>query len=321
MRAILVDWMIEVSVEYRLSTTIIHSSVNLLDRCLSRIPIPRRQLQLLGCVCLMLESQRPPSPFEYSMKTSDVVYICDSQYDEQQVEQMRKVVVTSTFHKRIRTPPTTFCFLCQFLSMIHQPGFHREALAEPRNGIEHIVLSIFLSDLSLLDYGMLNFVPSTIALAILFLSRAMVTHFSARGLLISPFAVIEPKNREVRRLVGECHEFLPKNAFNNTLPFGSLIFKQFLDSAPPESDAVKICVKRLWKLHNDYICFLNFNERLEERPTFEILSQHAHMLKGLQEKYAPAGSIRAGAWMKLGALPEENLTQALSECFDAGPFC
>jgi len=45
------------------------------------------------------------------------------------------------------------------------------------------------------------------------------------------------------------------------------------------------------------------------------------MLKGLQEKYAPAGSIRAGAWMKLGALPEENLTQALSECFDAGPFC
>mmetsp|Transcript_28211 Transcript_28211/g.35418 ORF Transcript_28211/g.35418 Transcript_28211/m.35418 type:complete len:164 (+) Transcript_28211:966-1457(+) len=104
-----------------------NKELNLFLECIYRIPIPRRQLQLLGCVCLMLESQRPPSPFEYSMKTSDVVYICDSQYDEQQVEQMRKVVVTSTFHKRIRTPPTTFCFLCQFLSMIHQPGFHRSA--------------------------------------------------------------------------------------------------------------------------------------------------------------------------------------------------
>mmetsp|Transcript_28206 Transcript_28206/g.35404 ORF Transcript_28206/g.35404 Transcript_28206/m.35404 type:complete len:101 (+) Transcript_28206:966-1268(+) len=75
-----------------------NKELNLFLECIYRIPIPRRQLQLLGCVCLMLESQRPPSPFEYSMKTSDVVYICDSQYDEQQVcLQTREIICSLEF--------------------------------------------------------------------------------------------------------------------------------------------------------------------------------------------------------------------------------
>jgi len=314
-RSILVDWMIEVAVEYNLSTTVLHSSVNLLDRCLSRFMVPRRKLQLLGCVCLMLESQRPASAAEYSMKVEDVMYICDSQYDATQVGQMCKVAVSSTFHKRIRTPPTTFCFLCQYLSVIHQSGPQRENAQEPMAGIEHVVLAIFLSDLSLLDYGMLQFYPSTVAISVVFLSRLMAHYFSKRGLLVSPFAVIEPGNREVRRLVGSCREFIPTNLFSNSEPLGSIFIQDFLKAAPVEALAVKACTTRLWNLHNDFNTISNLKETTDQ-VGLDILSQHAHMLKGLQEKYAPKGSIRSGAWRMLGVVPRNVLEEAISEYLD-----
>ena len=54
MRASVVDWMMEVSLEYGFNPAVLHTSVQTLDLCLSAFTVPRSRFQLLGCVCLMM---------------------------------------------------------------------------------------------------------------------------------------------------------------------------------------------------------------------------------------------------------------------------
>ena len=64
MRAVLVDWLIEVADEYRLHVGTLFLTVHLLDATLHEMPVRRTQFQLLGCACLVvackLEEQLPP---------------------------------------------------------------------------------------------------------------------------------------------------------------------------------------------------------------------------------------------------------------------
>jgi cyclin A len=56
MRAILVDWLVEVSEEYKLASETLHLTINYVDRFLAKHPILRGNLQLLGIVCMLIAS-------------------------------------------------------------------------------------------------------------------------------------------------------------------------------------------------------------------------------------------------------------------------
>lgn len=57
MRAILVDWMVEVAQEYKLHTETLFQAVGLTDRFLSLRKVPRNQLQLVGVSCMLIASK------------------------------------------------------------------------------------------------------------------------------------------------------------------------------------------------------------------------------------------------------------------------
>ena len=57
MRAILVDWMVEVAQEYKLHSETLFQAVGLVDRYLSIIQVPRNHLQLIGVTCMLLSSK------------------------------------------------------------------------------------------------------------------------------------------------------------------------------------------------------------------------------------------------------------------------
>ena len=57
MRSILVDWLIEVAQEYKLQQETLHLSVRLIDRFLSRRPVARTKLQLVGVTCMFIASK------------------------------------------------------------------------------------------------------------------------------------------------------------------------------------------------------------------------------------------------------------------------
>jgi hypothetical protein len=61
---------------------VVHRSVQLLDRCLSVLTVPRPKLQLLASVSFMIESQRVPGK---QMDIENAVYVSASQYNGFQV--------------------------------------------------------------------------------------------------------------------------------------------------------------------------------------------------------------------------------------------
>ncbi|KAJ0868609.1 putative cyclin [Helianthus annuus] len=56
MRGVLVDWLVEVSVEYKLEPYTLHRTIYLIDMFLSKNYIERQKLQLLGIICMLIAS-------------------------------------------------------------------------------------------------------------------------------------------------------------------------------------------------------------------------------------------------------------------------
>lgn len=56
MRAILVDWLVEVAEEYKLLPQTFYLTINYIDRFLSAMSVLRGKLQLVGTACMLLAS-------------------------------------------------------------------------------------------------------------------------------------------------------------------------------------------------------------------------------------------------------------------------
>ena len=84
MRAILVDWLVEVAEEYKLSTHTLFLAVAYIDRFLSEMAVQRGKLQLVGVTCMLLaakyEEIYPPAIDEF-------VYITDNTYTRDQASE------------------------------------------------------------------------------------------------------------------------------------------------------------------------------------------------------------------------------------------
>ena len=99
MRAILVDWLVEVSTEYKLNTQTLFLAVNYIDRFLSCMSVNRSKLQLVGTCCMYIASK-----FEeiYPPELSEFVYITDDTYSRRQVIRMEEVLLkVVTKYRRI----------------------------------------------------------------------------------------------------------------------------------------------------------------------------------------------------------------------------
>lgn len=77
MRAILVDWLVEVKEEYKLNHCTLHLAIILMDKYLSLEKITRGNLQAVGITSLVLASKMEEV---YSFAMDDAAYICDNTY-------------------------------------------------------------------------------------------------------------------------------------------------------------------------------------------------------------------------------------------------
>jgi len=156
MRAILIDWLSEVTEEYRLCLNTLFLTVNYTDRILEVCPIPRSKLQLLGVSCMLVASKfeeiHPPL-------VDDFVYITDNTYSREQILQMELIVLNTL--KFSLTVSTIKNFLTRFL-MISEVKDYR---------IMHH--SHYLAELTLPDYSIQQkYKPSLIAAAITCISKS-----------------------------------------------------------------------------------------------------------------------------------------------------
>lgn len=156
MRCILVDWLVEVAQEYRLTSDTLHLTINMLDRFLSLQPLAREELQLAGIACMWAASK-----FEeiYAPTAANFCYITDNTYDQQQLVEMEATVLAVLeFQLSVPTAKT----------------FQRRYLQAAAADEQLHYLAAFLLELTLMDEGMLAFLPSQLAAASVYLSHAML---------------------------------------------------------------------------------------------------------------------------------------------------
>ncbi|XP_039735474.1 cyclin-A2 isoform X1 [Pteropus medius] len=159
MRAILVDWLVEVGEEYKLQNETLHLAVNYIDRFLSSMSVLRGKLQLVGTAAMLLASK-----FEeiYPPEVAEFVYITDDTYTKKQVLRMEHLVLKVLAFDL--AAPTVNQFLTQYF--LHQ---------QPANcKVES--LAMFLGELSLIDADpYLKYLPSVVAGAAFHLALYTVT--------------------------------------------------------------------------------------------------------------------------------------------------
>ncbi|KAM9849923.1 cyclin-A2 [Aulostomus maculatus] len=158
MRAILVDWLVEVGEEYKLQNETLYLAVNYIDRFLSSMSVLRGKLQLVGTAAMLLASK-----FEeiYPPEVAEFVYITDDTYTKKQVLRMEHLVLKVLSFDL--AAPTINQFLTQYF--LHQAvGKQVESLA------------MYLGELSLVDSDpFLKYLPSQTAAAAYVLANNMVT--------------------------------------------------------------------------------------------------------------------------------------------------
>ncbi|KAJ1685045.1 hypothetical protein LUZ63_016435 [Rhynchospora breviuscula] len=158
MRAILIDWLVEVAEEYRLVPDTLHLTINYIDRYLSGNEISRQRLQLLGVACMLIASKYEEI---CAPQVEEFCYITDNTYFKDEVLQMEASVLN--FLKFELTAPTAKCFLRRFVRAAQLCD------EEPLMPLEF--LASYIAELSLLEYNLLCYSPSLVAAASIFLAK------------------------------------------------------------------------------------------------------------------------------------------------------
>ena len=82
MRAILVDWLVEVHLKFKLMPETLYLTVNLIDRFLAKKPVTRKNLQLVGVTAMLIASKYEEI---WAPEVRDFVYISDKAYTREQI--------------------------------------------------------------------------------------------------------------------------------------------------------------------------------------------------------------------------------------------
>ncbi|KNA12800.1 hypothetical protein SOVF_122630 [Spinacia oleracea] len=147
MRAILIDWLVEVHYKFELREETLFLTVHLIDRFLAKYTMVRKKLQLVGLIAMLLACKYE----EVSVPVvEDLIFISDKAYTREDLLDMEKIML-NTLQFNISLP-TPYVFLRRYMKA-----------AESDKKLE--LLCSYLIELSLVEYEMIKFSPSLLAAA------------------------------------------------------------------------------------------------------------------------------------------------------------
>lgn len=156
MRAILIDWLIDVHLKFKLVPETLHLTVNIIDRFLALAKVTRQRLQLLGVTAFLIATKYEEV---YPPEIPDLVYICAGSYTKAEILEMEETIL-KTLNYQV-TIPSAHAFLVRYL---------KAAKAD----VKIVRLSCFILDGTLLSYDLLQYRPSQLAAAAVLIARRTV---------------------------------------------------------------------------------------------------------------------------------------------------
>ncbi|XP_063737336.1 G2/mitotic-specific cyclin-B2-like isoform X2 [Eleginops maclovinus] len=156
MRALLVDWLVQVHSRFQLLQETLYLTVAILDRFLQVQPVSPRKLQLVGVTAMLLACKYEEM---YAPEVGDFAYITDNAFTKAQILEMEQLVLRTLNFELGRPLPLHFL---------------RRASKVADSDLERHTLAKYLMELTLLDYNMVHYRPSEIAAAALALSQLLL---------------------------------------------------------------------------------------------------------------------------------------------------
>lgn len=155
MRALLVDWMVEIQESFELNHETLYLGVKIVDIYLSRAEVAKDSLQLLGAAALFIASKYdervPPT-------VDDFQYICDGAYQRRQI-----ILMEMTVFKEIGYDlgiPLSYRFLRRYARV-------------NRIDMQVLTLARYILEFTLMDYAIVGLRDSKLACAALFIAMRM----------------------------------------------------------------------------------------------------------------------------------------------------
>lgn len=149
MRSILVDWLVDVHLKFKLAPETLFLTVNIIDRFLEVKQVSRKHLQLVGVTAMLIASKYEEI---WAPEVRDFVYISDRAYNRDQILNMEKIMLNALrFNLSL---PTQYHFLHRFIKAAD--------IAHDKMAVNY---ATYLVELTLPEYSCLHFPPSLVAAA------------------------------------------------------------------------------------------------------------------------------------------------------------
>jgi cyclin B len=151
MRAMLVDWMIDVHFKFKLKSDTLFLTIWLIDKYLSIKKVKRNKLQLIGVTCMLIACKYEEI---YSPEVFDFVYITENSYEKKDIIDLEMEILTKLeFNITVPTSNAFFEIISGILSF----------------SVQEFYLGKYLLELFLLDYRSLKYKASEIANTVCFI--------------------------------------------------------------------------------------------------------------------------------------------------------
>ena len=151
MRAILMDWLIDVHLKFKLLPETLFMTVNIIDRYMSICEISRQKLQLVGVSSMLIackyEEIYPPEIKEFE-------YVTDKAYAKEEIIDMEGKILSILNFNLVTASPYRFLERYGKLAGLEEKG---------------MLLARYLLELTLVEYKMLKYIPSHLACSSIYL--------------------------------------------------------------------------------------------------------------------------------------------------------
>ena len=151
MRAMLIDWLIDVHFKFKLKADTLFLTIWLVDKYLSLKKVKRNKLQLIGVTCMLIACKYEEI---YSPEVFDFVYITENSYEKKDIIELEMEILTLLdFNVTVPTSNSFYEIISSLLCF----------------SIQEFYLGKYLLEMFLLDYRSLKYKPSEIANTVCFI--------------------------------------------------------------------------------------------------------------------------------------------------------
>ncbi|QPG73615.1 G2/mitotic-specific cyclin [Brettanomyces nanus] len=166
MRSILVDWMVEVHLKFRLLPETLYLAINIMDRFMSRETVQVDRLQLLATGSLFIAAKYEEV---YSPSVKNYAYVTDGGFTEDEILQAERFILE---------------ILNFDMSYPNPMNFLRRISKADDYDVQARTIGKYLLEITAVDHKFIGYLPSLCAGAAMYIARKMLGKFDWNGNLI-----------------------------------------------------------------------------------------------------------------------------------------